>query len=77
MNYSHYWCILWNPIQRYLHRERLDRYLESNRQDFLDSNDQQRVEVLLELSSSEEEIDQKLKEWSAIQNDPPPPQAVN
>ena len=77
MKTSDYWCILWNPFQRYLHRERLDRYLQSNQRDFLDSEDRQRIEVLLEISDSEEELERKLRDWSAIQNDPPPPEFVN
>jgi len=77
MKKSDYWCILWNPLKRYLHRERLDRYLHSNQRDFLDSTDKQRIEVLLEISDSAEEIDAKLKEWSDIQSNPPPPKPVN
>ncbi len=71
MTNSEFWCVLWNPVKRYLHRERLDYYLRSNQRAFLDSKDQDRLEVLLEISNSSDEIDAKLKEWSDIQNESP------
>lgn len=66
MKKSNYYCILWNPHSRYLHRERLDHYLKSNKRDLLDETFKRRIEVLLDISDSPEELDETLRELSAL-----------
>jgi Mg2+/Co2+ transporter CorC len=75
MNKAKFWCITWNPFSRQISRERLDVYEDANQQDFLDADDQSRVEVLLEISDSETEIDERVKYWYSIQQEPPPLQS--
>ena len=72
MDKSKFWCIVWNPFSRTISRERLDYYEKANQDDFLDSEDQDRIEVLLEISDSERDIDERIKHWSSIQSEPPP-----
>ena len=76
MDKSKFWCIVWNPFSRAISRERLDYYEKANQEDFLDAEDQDRVEILLEISDSETQIDARINYWHSIQSDPPPLEEV-